>query len=389
MRAKLLRLKEAMERAGIEVLIALSPENIFYLTGLRTYLGTPNRATFNSPRLSPGSVAGIYDGQSVDLICNSSWARMVEEDCKVNNAFFYPTLSRIIGGTTPTIFADNALDALVKLLAQRGYLDATTIGVEMNFIPVNLYLRLSERFPKAKFVDATNLFLQNREIKDEAEVEKIRKAAAKTAEAISETISNIKEGMAESDLLYIFKSNLLQNGLDWNTTTIGAGYRSAEVQNIVSGAYRVKKGDFIRFDVGGIFEGYCADVSRCASLGQPLPEVAQLYQSHLKAQEQILTLIRPDQVIAEVYKAGLEILHQCGHADYTPKRLGHGIGLTAHELPSFGPEADGVFKPGMVITVEVPFYIREVAGFNIENNVLVTEQGIEVLDKTSKELIII
>jgi len=171
-------------------------------------------------------------------------------------------------------------------------------------------------------------------------------------------------------------------------TIIASGARSALPHGRASQAEIPAKG-FVVCDFGVILTGYCSDMTRTVYVGSPEPEAQRLYSAVQEAQQAALDAIKPGQTTSEVDSAARKRLRRAGLGRYFSHSTGHGVGLEIHEAPRVAAGQTEVLRPGMVITVEPGVYLPGRWGVRIEDTVVVTEQGCEILTHTSKELITI
>jgi Xaa-Pro aminopeptidase len=148
----------------------------------------------------------------------------------------------------------------------------------------------------------------------------------------------------------------------------------------------LKAGDILRFDVTAIRRGHFSDLSRSASIGSPPGEAKRLYVALRGAVEAMVSSVRPGFPVKELFRMGMEKVRGAGYPSYQRGNLGHGLGLGHYEEPFITPENDTPLQPGMVLAVEAPYYVAGRFGLNVENNVLVTENGHEILDDLSLDL---
>jgi Xaa-Pro aminopeptidase len=138
-------------------------------------------------------------------------------------------------------------------------------------------------------------------------------------------------------------------------------------------------------DFGVILDGYCSDMTRTIHVGRPTPEARRVYAAVLEAQQAAIAAVRPGRRASEVDYAARKSLQRAGR--YFTHSTGHGVGLEIHEAPRLAAGQSEVLQPGMVVTIEPGVYIPEKFGVRIEDMVVVTEHGCEVLTPTTNELI--
>jgi Xaa-Pro aminopeptidase len=171
-------------------------------------------------------------------------------------------------------------------------------------------------------------------------------------------------------------------------TILAAGTRSAIVHGRASGA-RIPRRGFVVCDFGVILAGYCSDRTRTVHVGRVSAEAQELYEAVLEAQQAAIATVRPGVTAAEVDGAARRVLRRRRLARYFTHSTGHGLGLEIHEAPRLAAGQNQKLEPGMVVTIEPGVYVPGKWGVRIEDVVVVTASGCEVLAPTDKELIII
>ncbi len=155
------------------------------------------------------------------------------------------------------------------------------------------------------------------------------------------------------------------------------------------GERKIQKGDFILFDLGVVYEGYCSDITRTVAFGEPSEKQREIYETVKKAEQTAIDMIRPGVKARDLDKAARDVITEAGYGEYFTHRLGHGLGISVHEFPSVTGTNEMELEEGMVFTVEPGIYHPEITGVRIEDDVVVTSDGVEVLTKFPKELQII
>jgi len=171
-------------------------------------------------------------------------------------------------------------------------------------------------------------------------------------------------------------------------TIVAAGKRSALPHGRASRAAISSRG-FVVCDFGVILSGYCSDRTRTVYVGRPTSEDRRVYEAVREAQERAIEAVKPGVSVAEVDQAARNVLKQHGLARHFTHSTGHGVGLEIHESPRIAAGQNEILRPGMAITVEPGVYLTGRGGVRIEDMVVVTERGREVLAPASKELITI
>ncbi len=155
------------------------------------------------------------------------------------------------------------------------------------------------------------------------------------------------------------------------------------------GETKIKKGDFVLFDLGVVVDRYCSDITRTVAYGDINDKQKEIYDTVLKAQLAAIEASKPGVTASEVDLTARRIIAEAGYGEYFTHRLGHGLGIGVHEYPSLTETNPLVLEEGMVYTIEPGIYVPDVAGVRIEDDIYVTADGVKILTKYPKELQII
>jgi Xaa-Pro aminopeptidase len=263
------------------------------------------------------------------------------------------------------------------------------IGIEGEHLSVAARRRLAEALPSdCRLRDAPALVERLRIIKDAQEIERIRAAVQLGAGLFDTALKTIRPGVKETDVAAEMEYAAHRAGGQEMSfsTIIAAGKRSALPHGRASAASIPVRG-FVVCDFGVILSGYCSDMTRTVHVGRPTAEERRAYRAVRSAQQASINAVRPGISVGEVDLAGRKLLLKEGLAKYFTHSTGHVVGLEIHEAPRIAAGQIEILQPGMVITIEPGVYLPGKWGVRIEDMVLVTESGCEVLASTSKELI--
>ncbi len=263
------------------------------------------------------------------------------------------------------------------------------LGIDKNMAARFLIPLMEEA--KASIYKVTSSYVdQVRAVKDNEEQEKMRAASRINDQAMKEFQSCIKEGMTELELsnqfLDIYKS-LGADGFSF-PPLVGFGANAA-IGHYEGGDAVLKKGDCVLLDVGCIKDGYCADMTRTVFFGEVSDQNREVYEIVKKAQEAALAMIKPGVRFCDVDKTARDIITEAGYGDKFTHRLGHFIGKEVHEAGDVSVANESLVEEGMTFSIEPGIYIEGQVGVRIEDLVLVTKDGVEVLNHFTKELTII
>ena len=238
--------------------------------------------------------------------------------------------------------------------------------------------------------DAPPLVERARMVKDPDEIDRIQASVLLAASLFDTTLKSIRPGIKETEVAAEMEYEARRSGAEGMSfeTIIASGERSALPHGRASKAAVPAQG-FVVCDFGVILAGYCSDMTRTVYVGRPAAATRDLYQAVREAQQAGVEAVRPGITAGEVDRRTRKVLNSKKLGRYFSHSTGHGVGLEIHEPPRIAANQTEVLQPGMIITVEPGVYIPGRWGVRIEDMLLVTERGCEVLTPTSKELITI
>jgi Xaa-Pro aminopeptidase len=237
-------------------------------------------------------------------------------------------------------------------------------------------------------VKTDNLVQRLRMVKDEDEVELVRGAVTLGSKLLKPTLKSLQPGIAEAAVAGKLEYAARVAGAEAMsfTTIVASGVRSAMPHGVAS-QRPVESRGFVVLDYGVILCGYCSDMTRTVYVGRASEQERAVYQAVLDAQLAAVAAVRPGVSAGEVDEAARSTLRRSRLAKFFTHSTGHGVGLEIHEAPRVAAKQEQVLQPGMVITIEPGVYMPGKYGVRIEDMVLVTERGHEVLTPSPKELI--
>ncbi len=267
-----------------------------------------------------------------------------------------------------------------------------SLGFEEESISYKEAADLEENI-KVEYVPTIGIIEDLRTIKDNDEIEKIKKACLFTDNAFAYILKELKPGQTETEVKILLENFIRSHGGELAFSTIVAFGANAAIPHHLSQArYKLQKTDLILIDMGAKVEGYCADMTRTIFIGKPNKTFEKMYTATKEAQEVAIDYLKTHmQENFDVKKPHIlanSHLKALGFSDI-PHGLGHGVGLQVHEEPTLSPFSEQQLSPGMVVTVEPGVYIPDVGGVRIEDTILVTPNGVEILTKSPKELTVI
>jgi len=392
------RLKLAMEKEGLDILIATSIENIQYATNYRSFtLSLIRSAEFLAiiPREELAPRALIAPVSETDLISEKtpevqeiilygvfSFRPQTVDDTALNESD-----SRLLELGVPKPKFNSAVDALKHYIDSHN-LQNMRIGIDEVGIGFSGYERIIGAIQTAEIKPAYSTWQWIRMVKTNEEVERLRKAVSITELGIKETIKEIREGVRERDLEKIYLKKVIEQGARPSFAVIGFGSHSAYPNAAITDR-KLKKGDTIRYDIGCTYDGYHADISRTVIFGAPSPKIKDYYKAILVGEETAIEAMRPGIKAKEIFNIAVETTRKMGINDYERNHVGHGIGIEVYDPPVLKPDNETIFEEGMVFCVETPFYEIGWSGLQIEDTVVVRNDGAEYLTTMGRGLIIL
>lgn len=265
-------------------------------------------------------------------------------------------------------------------------LDQMRIGADGMTMRLFEAQALEDAGVRTRVTDLGQTLLNIRAIKSQDEIEAMRKACQISEEALRKTIAWVQPGMTEAAIATRLGEELVSAGSAGNSFAplVLIGERSA-LPHGNSGERRLGQDELLLIDYGGTYHDYPADITRTFCLGDPGDELRKIYDIVLRANEAAIKAAGPGVPCGDVDKAAREVIMQAGYGEYFIHRTGHGLGLDVHELPQMAAGNSAPLRPGMVFTVEPGIYIPGVGGVRIEDNVAVTETGVDVLTSYPKQ----
>ena len=263
------------------------------------------------------------------------------------------------------------------------------LGIEASHTTVTEHRQLAAALPRTiKLRPAPAPVEQMRMVKDADETERLRSAAQLGCQLFDCALELIRPGVKETEVAAGMEYAASQAGAEGMSfpTIIAAGKRSALPHGRAS-SQAIPPAGFVVCDFGVILAGYCSDMTRTVYVGSPGDQARSLYRAVQEAQQAAVEFIKPGRSVGQVDQVARKVLQKHKLARYFTHSTGHGVGLEIHEAPRLATGQEEILRPGMVVTVEPGVYIPRKWGVRIEDMVVVTEQGFEVLTAASKELI--
>lgn len=350
------RLSHAVKKAGLEALLIAHPPNITYLTGFT------------------GDSSYLLLGPKVQLmISDSRFETQLSYEC--------PELNLAIR---------TSRNSLSEFLGRQiGKLHLQRVGFEADYITVSTYSALVEHCGRSvELVAQRGLVEALRQIKDHQEIAAIRRAIGLAERGLHATWVRVLPELTERQTAHELEHEMrrfgaLRAAFD---PIIGVGPQSA-LPHYRAGHHHLSEAAFVLIDWGAVEPtGYHSDLTRVLATSKIPPKLEKLYRVVLQARNAALDRMRPGEPCREVDASARNVIEQAGYGKYFGHGLGHGIGLEIHEAPRLSPISQDVLRAGMVVTVEPGIYLPGFGGVRLEDDVLITRDGCDVLSTYSLEL---
>lgn len=263
------------------------------------------------------------------------------------------------------------------------------LGFEKEYVSYQEFELLQKHFagtlePVAGIVENLRL------IKTESEIKILKEACDIADAAFKHILDFLKPGAKEIDVsneleFFMRKCGAVSSSFD---IIVASGARSALPHGVAS-EKKIQSGDFVTLDFGAYYKGYASDITRTVAVGEPSQQLKEIYALVLEAQMAAVDQIKPGMTGMEADAVARDIISSRGYGDAFGHSTGHGLGLEVHESPGLSVKNDKPLQSGMVVTVEPGIYLPGIGGVRIEDDILLTDSGNELLTHSAKELIIL
>lgn len=261
---------------------------------------------------------------------------------------------------------------------------------EDDFVTVVEFREIQEKIPGVEFLSLNFAPEELRKVKDESELKALRTACQISCDALHDILGDIKPGMTEKELRLKLEFKMFELGAEALAfNTIVASGINGSLPHAIPTDKKLEKGDVVTIDFGAKFGGYCADMTRNISLGEPSPKLREIFNIVLEAQQTAQNALMPGKVCSSFDKIARDIISSYGYGEYFGHGLGHGVGIDVHESPSLNYSCNELLKPGHIVTVEPGIYLPGVGGVRIENSCEITADGARSMVTAPLELIVL
>lgn len=351
------RILTSMEEQGIPQMIISDPVAIYYLTGKWIYPGERLLALYLNINRNHKMVINELFPQKDDLGVEIVWYNDIQDGVAI--------MSQFVEKDRP-------------------------MGIDKTW-PAKFLLRLQELGGGSRYVNASPIVDYVRMIKDEEEKELMRISSRINDEVMDELLRWVGKGMTEKELDAKVREIYAAHGCeDVSFSPITAFAQNAADPHHVTDDSKGKKGDCVVLDIGGFKDGYASDMTRTVFLGEVSERQKEIYNIVLEANLRGIAAAKPGNRMCDVDLAARNYIEEMGYGKYFTHRTGHSIGLEDHEFGDVSSVNEDIIRIGQCFSVEPGIYLpEENLGVRIEDLVLITENGCEVLNKYTKEIIVV
>jgi Xaa-Pro dipeptidase len=350
-----------MEKEQLDAVLITSPKHVYYMTGFFT---DPHERFLGLVIPLSGEPSLIVPALDREAAANASSVQQIFTHTDTQNP--YEVLQKALPG------------GLKRL------------GLEKHYLTVERYEAIAAAVSAQQYVDVEQPLRDMRLVKSPEEVARIKRAVQVVEDVLREGLKKVKPGVTEIEIVAELEYQMKRLGAEGPSfsTMVLAGEKSA-LPHGKPGDRKIQNGELLLFDLGVYVNGYASDITRTFAVGEINQQLREIYETVLAANEAAIAAVRPGVSLASLDGAARDLIAAKGYGEYFMHRLGHGLGMDVHEYPSVHGENHETLRSGMVFTIEPGIYLPGAGGVRIEDDVLVTENGCEILTQFPKELTVI
>ncbi|MBN9063307.1 MAG: aminopeptidase P family protein [Rhizobiales bacterium] len=350
-------LRALLDKLDVDALVLMSPENFAFASGLHILtvnMIRPRQAFFILPK----------KGEPELVLCSIELS-LAKADGWVEKIHPY------------TEFVDHPMDVLAARLSALG-LEAATVGIDSDYLPLSSYERLVKNLPKLKLQNTTEAVSGVRVIKSREEIAHIEWATRGTHQAVLDGMAQSKLGDSERDMCLRIASGIIRNGADGTAfLCFASGDRTPQSHAMASDRVP-KESEIIRFDLGGAYGSYYSDFARTYSTGNPTATQKQAHAAVVKIQRAVIEAVRPGIAAEDLFFLTRDEFKK-HNLPFTMPHIGHSFGIELHETPMLRPGEKMKIQKGMILNIEPTTSDGEGSKYHTEDLVEVTETGYRLM----------
>lgn len=348
------KLRAELKRQGITAMLVTDELNVTYLSGF-----------------SGDSSYLLVLPKNTIIISDFRYISEIQSDC--------PDIDSVI---RPSV--ESMVEASRKLINKA---KVPSVALEGNSLSLGQAEALAEALPSVNLVTTSSIVEKLREIKDKGEIQSIRNAVKAAQKAFEVIKASLTAEQTEKEIAFNLEHQIRQfGGRGTSFDPIVAVGPQAALPHAQPGKQRIGDDNFCLFDWGADYDRYLSDITRTIVTGKLTAKFEKVYNTVLQAQLKAIKAIKPGAIMSKVDAAARNHIANAGYGKYFGHSLGHGIGTFIHEFPRLASNQHVPLEPGMVVTVEPGIYLPGWGGVRIEDDVLVTKDGHEVLTSVPKKL---
>jgi Xaa-Pro aminopeptidase len=348
-------LRQSLDASTLDALLVSSATNVAYLTGFT------------------GDSSVLLLGRQRDLLLSDfRFTTQIEQEC--------PGLEAYIRPSTQTM--NQAIAQWAAALGVR------RLGFESAVLSVADFEKIREALPSVSLLATAEQVETLRQIKDPEEIAAIREAIDYAERAYLSVRGELRTGVTEKEIADLLESTMRRCGATASSfpPIVAVGVRSALPHARPTESTRIGDDHFVLLDWGATGWLYKSDLTRVVVTGKVTPEFEKVYRTVLAAQERAIASIRPGVKAHDVDAEARSVIEEAGFGRFFDHGLGHGLGMEIHEAPRLRKESETILQTGMIVTVEPGVYLPDWGGIRIEDDVLVTSDGCEILTHLPRTL---
>jgi Xaa-Pro dipeptidase len=387
------RAYDVMEKYGLDAVVAAYPPNVTYFSELGALSHDRMEGSFifvvfpRDKNVEPALIISVV--RIADLLARRpTWIKDIRT--YDSHVLYFPSKGlsgweveaearlRVKGERDPFI-------VLKKTLEEKG-LHRGIIGIDERRFTFQDYERLAKTLNEAHLRPANDIMREIRMVKNEDQIAIINQANQITEEGIRAMLESVRVGWVAGDFVRTFSETTARLGALPFSQGISFGENSY-LASPLSATKQLERGDIIRMDVTCLYKFHYTDIGRTAVVGRPTDRQRQCYDVVRKGVDSARQSIRPGVKASEVFRSGVEGARKAGMPNYERVHCGHGIALEMYEFPSIIPSSNTIIEEGSVINLETPYYEVRNGGYIVEDSVLVTKSGAELMSQLDRNFI--
>lgn len=395
------RVRAELHRLDIDACLVTTPGNIFYTTGFYSpVVNLSFRLMGTDAALIPADPAQPAALMTSDFAAPAARAATSIEDIRTYRMWVenrdLDVITGPVGGDAkisrpPQWNPDEIDETVTSMLEERGLSDAT-IGIDLRYVYADTLFRLQQNNPECQFVDVTGMLYGLRAIKYPQEIAMHRNAARLFEAGLKRAIAEAREGQSAQAIKYNYQAGALEAAM--SDPSLGEfqsayGFISAGTGSSFGDRSGLHSGDLIKFDCGVTVSGFYSDCGRTFAFGKATADQRRIHDALAEAHAAAREVMRPGTPISDLYRAADDVMQARGFPGYSRGHYGHSIGLDTfvEEPPFISANEHSELQPGMLLCLEAPYYSASTGSYQIEDMILITEDGHENFNTLSYELV--